>query len=270
MKTSLNKENNYYSLFNNENYKKDFDYDINDITEKISELLIEYYKFITENIKLTKSQLYQFIIIRGLDTIIHIFNFIFLYSKNLEMTCFHCQRAYYFYVEFVGQISEDEKTFLQLSSRDAIIYVYKKTIFEISSDIKKNNEIISEYSRLKLDIINKYIEFYKIIFLKLINNNIHEKEMNKNNQQIVLIRSIFKKLNNLNNKSNIGFLNELIENLYHEVEDINHFLNICLILSKKINKNNDILNNLKTKILSENFKDNINKPIDKLILWITN
>ena len=266
MKTSNNKENNY-SLHNIENFKKELESDINAVIEKISELFIEYYKFITENIKLKKSKFYQFIIIRGLDTIISIFNFIILYSKNLDLAYFHCQRAYYFYVEFVGQISEDEKTFLQLSSRDAITYVYKKTIFEINNEIKKNNENISDYTRLKIDVINEYIQLYKTILLKLINNNIDNNV--DNNEKINIIQTVFKKINSLNNKSKIKLFSYILEKLYYEIENVDYFLDICNILSKKIVKNNDLLNNCNKKILSELLKDMINEPVDKFINWFT-
>ena len=266
MKISTNKENNY-SLHNNENFKKELNSDINDVVEKVSELFIEYYKFITENIKIKKSKFYQFVIIRGLDTIISIFNFILLYSKNLDLTYFHSQRAYYFYVEFVGQISEDEKTFLQLSSRDAITYVYKKTIFEINNEIKKSNENISDYTRLKIDVINNYIDLYKTILLKLIKNNI-DNNIN-NNEKIDFIQTIYKKLNMLNNKTKIKLLNEIVEKLYYEIENLDYFLDICSSLSKKIIKNNDLLNNCNKKNLSETFKEMINEPVDKFITWFT-
>ena len=137
MKTLANKEVNY-SLHNNENFKKELEPEISDITKKLSELFIDYFKFIIENIKFKKSNFSRFIITRGLDTIINVFNHILFYTKNLDVTYFHCQKAFYFYVEFIGQISEDEKMFLQLSSRDATTYVYKKTIFEINNETKKN------------------------------------------------------------------------------------------------------------------------------------
>lgn len=137
MKTLGSKEVNY-SLHNNENYKKELEPEISDVVIKISELFIDYFKFITENIKLKKTNFSRFIVTRGLDTIINVFNHILLYTKNLDVTYFHCQKAFYLYVEFVGQISEDEKMFLQLSSRDASTYVYKKTIFEINNETKEN------------------------------------------------------------------------------------------------------------------------------------
>ena len=142
MKTNISNKDNNYSLHNLENYKKNIDNDISEITEKYYILLLEYYKFIIENIKTKNANLTKFIIIRGLDTITNVFNNILYYTKNINMTYFHCQKSFYFYVEFVGQISEDEKMFLQLTSRDATTYVYKKTIFEINNERRKNNDLL--------------------------------------------------------------------------------------------------------------------------------
>ena len=47
------------------------------------------------------------------------------------------KQAIFYYVEFIGQIGEDSQGFLQLNSKDAILFVYKKTIFDINND-KKN------------------------------------------------------------------------------------------------------------------------------------
>ena len=60
-----------------------------------------------------------------------------LYTKNLELVNYHCQKSYYYYVEFIGQIGDDNHSFLQLNSKDATLFVYKKTIFEINNDFKK-------------------------------------------------------------------------------------------------------------------------------------
>ena len=74
----------------------------------------------------------KFIVIRGIETLTHVFNTILHYTKNLEITYLHSQKAYYYYIEFISQISEDQNIFLQLSSNDAIMYVYKKTIYNIN------------------------------------------------------------------------------------------------------------------------------------------
>ena len=61
MKIIIDKEANF-SLHNNENYRKELEPEIRDILKKISELFINYFKFITGNIKLTKSNFSRFII----------------------------------------------------------------------------------------------------------------------------------------------------------------------------------------------------------------
>ena len=264
MKTLGIKEVNY-SLHNNENFKKELECEISDVTKKLSELFIDYFKFIIENIKLKKTKFARFIILRGLDTIINVFNHILFYTKNIDLTYFHCQKAFYFYVEFVGQISEDEKMILQLSSRDATTYVYKKTIFEINYETRKNAEEISDYTRLKLDIINSYIELYKTILLKLINCDF------LNNENLLSIQNIYTKLNNLTNKSKIKLLNDVIEKFYYCIDDDQYFFDSCELLVKKICKNQDLLyNDCLNKFLSEEFKLKLQETCDKFINWFMN
>lgn len=260
MKSFATKEINY-SLHNIDNYRKELDTEITDIVQKISQLFIDYFKFITENIKLKKSTFSRFIIVRGLDTIINVFNYILLYTKNIDLVYFHCQKAFYFYVEFVGQISEDEKMFLQLTSRDATTYVYKKTIFEITPEIKKNNEEVSDYTRLKLDIINIYIDLYKTLLFKIIN---HDFTNVKNLENIELI---YKKLNGLTNKSKLKHLNEIIEHLFYRIDNSEYFFDVCVLLVKKFIKNQEVINNCLNKFLSDDFNDKLEDASEKFVSW---
>jgi hypothetical protein len=263
---NLSKKEINYSLYNNENYNKDLDYEISEITEKLSELLIDYLKFIIENIKLKKTNFSKFIIIRGLDTIINIFNYMLLYTKNIDVTYFHCQKAFYFYVEFVGQISEDEKIFLQLSSRDATIYVYKKTIYEISSEFRKNNEQITLKMKQKLDIINSYIEINKTVILKLINNEFMSIE--KQNT----VEKIIKNINKLNIKdiTKIKKLNDIIEHLYYKTVKDDYFFEVCENLIKKLSKNDDNISKYCNKLICDDFNDKIKEPSELFISWFMN
>ena len=171
MKSETPNKDSSYSLHNNENFKNESSFDINDAIKKYAELIIEYFKFIMENIKMKNINLLRFIIIRGLDTITNIFLYIIYFTKNIDLTYFHSQKSYYFYVEFVSQISDDEKMFLQLTSRDATIYVYKKTIFDINNELKKLNEEVTEEFKLKMNIIKSYINLYQTYLIKIIYKN---------------------------------------------------------------------------------------------------
>jgi hypothetical protein len=80
------------------------------------------------------------------------------------------KKSYYFYIEFIEQISDNNVTFLQLSSRDAILFVYKRTIFELNQEYRKNMDEPSIEEKNILKIVDSYIYVYKSITEFLINH----------------------------------------------------------------------------------------------------
>ena len=260
---NTNKDNNF-SLQNLDNYRKNIDNTTSEITEKYYMLIAEYFKFITENIKVKNSNFAKFIITRGLDTITNVFNSIFYYTKNIDLTYFHCQKSFYFYVEFVGQISEDEKMFLQLSSRDATLYVYKKTIFEINGECKNTNES-SKLINEQIAIINSYINIYKTMVYKIIqsdrNNNIN------NNLYIETFEKICKKINKTNlNNENVVLLNDIMDKFYFITDDnIDYFFDIVQEFTKKMKQSH--LKKCEKKICVEELSIKLNDTPEKFISW---
>jgi len=172
------------SLQNVENYKKDFYINSNNnnnnnnnnnalMTENHNEMdtymkyvnvINQYLLFGIETIKNKNSEYLKYILIKGLFTISHVFKMLLLLTRNLDLTYYHCQKSYSYYIEFIGQIGDDAVTYLQLNSKDAALFVYKKTIFDINHEYKKNyyetkseekkNKIISIF----IDTYNKLIE----------------------------------------------------------------------------------------------------------------
>ena len=260
---NTNKDNNF-SLQNLDNYRKKIDNTTSEVTEKYYMLIAEYFKFITENIKVKNSNFSKFIITRGLDTITNVFNSIFYYTKNIDLTYFHCQKSFYFYVEFVGQISEDEKMFLQLSSRDATLYVYKKTIFEINNECKNTNES-SKLINDQIAIINSYINIYKTMVYKIIqsdrNNNIN------NNLYIETFEKICKKINKTNlNNENVVLLNDIMDKFYFITDDnVDYFFDIVQEFTKKMKQSH--LKKCEKKICVEELSIKLNDTPEKFISW---
>jgi hypothetical protein len=249
MKNMSSNGDNNYSLSTIENFKKKIDCDVNVVAQKYSDLIIEYFKFIFENINIKNSNFSKFIIIRGLDTITHVFTNILYYTKNIDLTYFHCQKSFYFYVEFVGQISEDEKTFLQLTSRDATTYVYKKTIFEINNEVKKNIESQANFSETndKIQIINLYINIYKTMLYKIINSE----NLIKNFTYIDVLNDIFRKLNKIKlKKDNIIVINNIFDKFYFIINDNEKYFETIQNIIKKI-KNLDFLNKYEKNMYNE-------------------
>lgn len=274
MKTTTELKEPNLLLNNKENYKQELDSNIEVIITKYSELIIEYYKFISENLKMKNANYAKFIIVRGLDTITNVFYNLLLYTKNIDVTYFHCQKAYYFYVEFVCQISEDEKKFLQLSSRDASTYVYKKTIFDIPIEFKKT--LNENSSSEKLFIINTYINIYKTYIHKIINIR-----ANKNNTLdsvltfIYAFKKISEKLNTyILKKEQVVILDKITDTLYYHIDDCQLFIDLNELIIKKILKTPDMLFKCQAKINHEEFINMINNinstNTNAFLLWFTN
>lgn len=256
-----NKDNNY-SLQNVENYKKDFNCNVSEIVEKYSGLIIEYFKFIMENIKIKNSKLAKFIIIRGLDTITNVFLHILYFTKNIDLAYFHSQKSYYFYVEFVSQITDDEKMFLQLTSRDATTYVYKKTVFDINNEFKKHYENVTIEFKEKMNIIKSYINLYQIYLVKIIQSE------NIDISYLLNLNKLCEKINNLTNKSKIFILENISDKFYDKNLNIDKFFEINSLLVKKFLKNQEIIKNAGKKFDLEEFNDKLFlESTDKFITW---
>jgi uncharacterized protein YutE (UPF0331/DUF86 family) len=126
------------------------------------------------------------------------------------MAFYHSQKAYYFYIEFIEQISDENITFLQLSSRDAILFVYKKTIFEINQDYKKSLPELSIDNKIIITTIDAYISIYK----KIIRYIISDPEFNYTNnvyhidKNCYILKMLTDELNKLKGKRNY------LENIY--------------------------------------------------------
>jgi hypothetical protein len=124
-----------YSLQYESTYKADIPYDKKEILLQFVNLICDYFNYIE-----SKS---DYVKVRGLETIFHVFHTVLSFTKNLPASLFHAKKAYYLYTEFTDQIAEDANLVLQLSSRDAVLYVYKKTLYELNNEfVKKGRDTL--------------------------------------------------------------------------------------------------------------------------------
>ena len=145
-----------YSLKSTETYLSDGLFLVNNVIDKYIQILVEYCSSVSkQKLVITSPNMFNFIILRGLETTTHVFKYVLLYTQNLEAAFHHAQKSIYYYLEFIAQVAEQRNAFLQLSSRDAITYVYKKTIYLINNleSKKSKNDIINT--------MNIYMQLYK-------------------------------------------------------------------------------------------------------------
>ena len=155
---------------NIDNYNITFQDNYSTIFTRYMLIINEYLKHYLDNIYIQNPTYYKYVLNRGIGTIDNIFKMLLIYTKNLDMVFYNCQKAYIYYIEFIGQIGDDNHTFLQLNSKDASLFVYKKTIFEINNDAKKNY-IPDELSNKLIYNIDTLIKIYNTIIFRLIECN---------------------------------------------------------------------------------------------------
>jgi hypothetical protein len=211
MKSTALSKNLKHSLQDELNFNEELNVTPQVVIENYKELILEYYKFINENIKTQNPEYYEYIMNRGLDTITHVFNTILYCTKNQEIVYYYTQKSIYLYIEFVNQITEIDKHFLQLTSRDATIYVYKKTIFDLNIESRKKSEIGSNETKDKLNMIANNINILKTVFMKLIHKGYQLRNCN-NDLFVLTINSFQFQCKDTDTMNNLKTLIQLIIN----------------------------------------------------------
>ena len=231
-------------ISNTDNYNQNFEFsDTKTYVGRYVELINEYMLYVVENMIIQDDAYLLFLIQRGVETIMHSFKFLLMYTKNLELTVFQCKKALYYYIEFIGQISDVslQHSYLQLNSKDATLFVYKKTIYDINNVYRKNF-IQSNNDKLFLNSISNIIVLFNATLFHLL-----QKERLKYSKKESIIHfaidratSITDKLFNKKNYFLTDSKTELCLFVFrifqtYDIDTIK-YSNICEIFIKKLRK----------------------------------
>ena len=149
-----------FNLTNSNNYNSTISTNHLSIITSYNKIILEYIQNITTN----KKKFSENILIKGLDTISHIFKYILYYSKNIELASYHAEKALFLYIEFIDQITDDQNMFVILSCKDSCVYVYKKILTDLNKSYYKPNET---------DITDDAFFTYLHDYIYLSNESIH-------------------------------------------------------------------------------------------------
>lgn len=264
------------SLHNVENYNKTFDYDdMAEYINKYSFLIKEYINLASENIFIQNPTYYKFIIERGMETLQHIYSLLVMYTKNLDLVFFHCQKAYYYYIEFIGQIGNDSHSFLQLNSKDATLFVYKKTICDINPDYRKKMELTDNETVFIETVKNTTLIYNKIFYNILDSFNITSDNKNKIENIAMNTSRIYSKL--VFDCDNMKEYNTKINNILYFIDlivlkevDNEKVIQIIEQLIKKVNKNPSLdYKKINSSIYNSNFDTLLQSHSpNKIVNWI--
>ena len=252
-------------ISNVENYNKTFEFsEIKPYIFRYMEIINEYMMYVVENMIIQDDTYLLFLIRRGVETITHCFKILLMYTKNLELTIYQCKKALYYYIEFIGQISDVslQHSYLQLNSKDATLFVYKKTIYDINNIYRKKFTLEDNEQEILNSISNIIMLFNSNLF------NLLQKERLKYEKKESIIHfalgksaSIINKLLNTGNLSLIDKKTELILFVFQNFQaydiDTIKYSNICEIFVKKLRKYKDKKSLLEMKSrVKEKLNDN--------------
>jgi len=272
------------SLNNIENYKTELDSNEHILFIKYIGLIHELIECSVDNIFIQKSEYLKYVLMKGIKNVFYIFNFLLLYTKNLELTIYHTQKAILYFIEFIGQIGDDNHSFLKLNTKDASLFIYKKTIFEVNNDFRKSYEE-SEETKTKMEMLYLYIETYNNIMLKIIENfdfqnksledlqTITFTKLYKIVESLIQLPIIFKN-NNEKIKEKINEYSVFVNNIntcYSLPFIFNNYLNLINYTIKKGYKKNIDNNIVKKNLQSINIEEKLQDySICKIYNNITN
>ena len=231
---SINK--NFYNITNNDNYKNNLTCSLENILDRYLSVLNEYFKHLEESNFDIKNRYYKYIIVNGVNCINNIFKILLLYTNNIDLVIYHSQKSFIYYIEFITQIGDENNNFLQLNSKDATLFVYKKTIFEINNDIKKNF-IIKKDNKKILENINIYILLIRKIidnFINIDNNNIY---IDVQNKLLPIFKKIIEVLFVNNTDVDLEYKIRLIEDILNNNNHESFIINLQNIIKKLKRKN---------------------------------
>lgn len=143
-----------------------------DAISKYYNLLVQYSLFVHNNLNNSNTNA-LFIYEKGLTLINNIYSQILLYTKNIDLAYYNVQKSYYFFIEYINQIEEIDNMSLDLTINDSIIFVYKKTIYNLDQEfiktfVEKNAQINEDLIQIKtvfIKINTVFHQLYKFIFL---------------------------------------------------------------------------------------------------------
>ena len=236
-----------------------------------------YFENIYDNSSISPDKKYRYYIFcKGQEVLANIIKLLLISTNNLDLVLYHTHKAYYYYMEFISQLETDNNQ-LELNVKDAVIFVYKKTIFELQPSTNTdnytntdnntnntnntdntNNTNTDNYTdnQLKIDNVEKTMEivnvFINIFILKdLLNNTVVYTPINDAENG-----------SSLNNTMNSIFRNiTKISKYYDNESEYNHllcdYLTVMRPIMHEFNKIN-IINN-------ENYNINDTVKFDLLL-----
>jgi hypothetical protein len=154
----------------------------NRVILKFALIIKEYFDLMNQNETLKNTNNPNNSLFIGMNAIHRVFEYILIKNKNIDHAYYYSQKCYFYYLEYMEQIHKSD-LLQNLNHIDAILFVYKKTIFDIydgehnnssttiSNIMTLNDEDLTLDEKDLRELLKKISTFTKTLFFWN-NNNI--------------------------------------------------------------------------------------------------
>jgi len=179
-----NPDNVLFKLSNQDNYRQTLEDPI--ILIQLSYVKIIHYYIVHYFENMSNPNIF----IQGFKSLTHIFLFLLMYTKYLELTIFHCQNSIFYYIEYISQITDKEDNmFFNLTLKDAIVYIYTKTIYDLNEECRQKH-FLTPADDIILKTTTEFTDIYGKISIMLATSQDFKDDTNdKKKEKLQYIRS---------------------------------------------------------------------------------
>jgi len=229
-------DSSHLSLKNIDIYMENMEVSLKDVYICLKQMFEQYIKCCLD----ANNKIDKYYIDKGINIIVNVFKIILMYTKNLDIAKKYAFNSIYYYIEYINQITntDTEIVFINLTLNDAILYVYRKSIYEISDSYKKkfklNADDNSKFNKIG-ELVLSYQSMYSTYFNTVTNINELEPKV------LIKINTFFETLFNkkqLNYSDKLNILSKLSSN-HSNIFEYNK--NTDIIIDDIINKMNNII-----------------------------
>jgi hypothetical protein len=104
----------------------------------------------------------------GVNSIHRVFEYVLLRKKNIEKATYYARQACYYFVEYMEQIHTSNLT-NNLNNTDAVMFVYKKTIFEMhDGDDSSSSNTMDNILTMTNDLLNINDEEWRSMYSRIL------------------------------------------------------------------------------------------------------
>jgi len=139
------------------------------IALKYSSIIQEYFELMNQSDIIKQSTNPNPSLYLGMNAIHRVFEYILLKTRNIDNAYLYCKKCYFYYLEYIEQIHNSDLS-QNLNYMDAILFIYKKSIFDIHDDINNDNinTTISNIMTLNSDV--DYLNINDVELKQLLND----------------------------------------------------------------------------------------------------